>query len=317
MHYLILFTSSDQSNKGQVETAKELKELKVEHMELKTILGTKDKQILVLEGELSKFKKIYEEELHLRERRLLELTRDLNVKSDTIAYLTNQLHQEKLKQVGRKREERSKNKKELSKSSDVFTNQTVFPNQPVIPAPPRDGAPIGASRRSFKRTSSLPVAQDVTMVDMSQCSSTTTVGVQASSNEVQLRVEPARSQKGMMPSRGKQDHAQYRPSHGMARGNHHSAGTDRPPPEDYREFLKSGVRAEPHVVVRTAPEPLPPISSNEKVAGAPYTGRVQVSRGHPTNVADDVGTIIVSPLSSPEKGWRHRQQSQQQNSGPD
>lgn len=318
--YLMVFTvlsSSDQTNKNHAEVANELKELKVEHMELKAILGTKDKQILVLEGELNKFKKCYEEEYYKQETRILELTRELNAKSDTVAYLTNQLHKEKLRHSSRKREEKGKNKQEISYNSEIVSNQTVSPAPPIIPAPPKDHVPAGTPRRSYKRTSSLPASQNVTTLNISDSSSTNTVGIQTSSNEVQLRVEPARSHKAMMPVRARQEHAHYRPSHGKARSSRQNAEPDRRPPEDYVEFLKTGVRAEPRVVVRAAPEPLPPISGNERIHTTPYSGRVQVSRGHQTKVSDDVGTIIVSPLSSPEKGWRHRQHSQQQNGGPD
>ena len=286
-------------------------------MELKAILGTKDSQIMVLEGELSKFKKVYEEELSLRENEISELTRELNAKSDTIAYLTNQLHQSRLKQVGRKSEGSGRRKHELFSNSETVTTSSAPLTPPITPVPPRDGTPSGVRRRPYRRTSSSPTPQEVAMINIAKAKTTCAVGVQASSNKVQLRVAPARSNKGMMPARTRQDPSQYRPGHGIAKGNRHSAKIDRPPPADYVEFLKTGTRPEPQVVVHAAPEPLPPIAGHERISSTPLTRRVQVGRGHAANVTDDVGTIIVSPLSSPEKGWRHWQQSQQQNGGPD
>lgn len=309
---LAMSTTSSSPGEGKEfdECIEELKELKVEHVELKAILGTKDNQIMVLEGELSKFKKVFEEELSLRENEISELTRELNAKSDTIAYLTNQLHQSKLKQVGRKSEGSERRKHELFDNGETVTTPNVPLTPPITPVPPKDGTPSGVRRRPYKRTSSSPTPQEVAMINITKTK-------MASSNKVQLHVAPARSNKGMMPARMRQDNLQYRPGHGIAKGNHRSAEIDRPPPEDYVEFLKTGARPEPQVVVHAAPEPLPPIASHERIASTPYTRRVQVSRGHPAKVSDDVGTIIVSPLSSPEKGWRHRQQSQQQNGGPD
>lgn len=322
-------TSEEQTRNEYDETVKELRDLRVEHLELKAVIGTKDTRIVFLEGELSKVKKVFEDELSSRDKEISELTVELNAKSDTVAYLTNQLHQSKLKQAGRKRDDEERRKQEVTNSSGGNVSKPHIPTEHVenvsirtvpqtpniTPVPPKDGVPSGVRRRPYKRASTSPSPHDVSVISVAKSTSTCAVGVQASSSEMQLSVSPARSSKGMMPARNKQDSSQYRPGHGRAKGSQRLSGHDRLPPEDYVEFLKTGARQEPQVVVRAAPDPLPPIASHEQISAAPYTGRVQVSRGHP--VTDDVGTIIVSPLSSPEKGWRHKQQSHQPNGGLD
>lgn len=328
------------------ESQKILTELKTENIELKGIIDVKNKRIIVLEGQLKTLDQKYVKDVSEKEAKLAAVVRELEKKSDTVAYLTSQLHNSKIKQSGRHHQNKPSSGKRITEvypesqeaqletttaganvSSNTNVSDAVSSRTPV---PPREGTPSNVHRR-YRRSTTSPVPQSLgTKMKTSRA-----VGIQASPNEIQLKVAPAKSNKGM-PSRPKRASSPSRPGLGISKGHQRSAGRERPLPDDYVEFLRTGNRAEPQVVVRAAPEPLPPISTNERLVTtpkSPYSGRVQMSSRHssqgvPATIytvgpegdgppsLDDVGKIIVSPLSSPEKGWRHRQQSQQQN-GPD
>ena len=325
------------------DAQKLLNDLRSENIELKSVIEVKSKRIVVLEGQLSTLEQNYIKDLEDKELHLASVGRELEKKSDTVAYLTSQLHHSKLKQSGRHQEDRTcsdrkkreihietkgkKGESTVSKSNSDIEIQTV-----KTPVPPREGTPSNV-RRPYRRLVTSPGVEEVE--SLSKPKSSRAVGIQVSSNEIQLNVAAAKPSKGM-PSRPRRGASPPRPGLGISKGLQRSAGRDRPSPGEYVEFLKTGNRPEPQIVVRTAPEPLPPISSSERLAGtpqSPYTGKVQMSQGHssqrvpaaiytvghdndgPVSV-EDVGKIIVSPLSSPEKGWRHRQQPRQKN-GPD
>lgn len=324
------------------ESQKVLTELKTENIELKGIIDKKNKIIVVLEGQLKTQDQKYVKDLSEKESNLVAVVKELEKKSDTIAYLTSQLHNSKIRQSGRHHQSSKpssgKNNTEVSKESQETRLESTTAGEngsshtdisAVIssrtPVPPREGTPSNVQRR-YRRSTTSPVPQSLgTKMKTSRA-----VGIQASPNEIQLNVAPVKSAKGM-PLRSKRASSPSRPGLGISKGLQRSTGRDRPLPDDYVEFLRTGTRPDPQVVVRAAPEPLPPISANERLATtpkSPYTGRVQMNRGHSsqgvpaaiyadgTTAVEDVGKIIVSPLSSPEKGWRHKQQSQQQN-GPD
>lgn len=326
------------------ESQKILTGLKTENIELKGIIDVKNKRIVVLEGQLKTSDQKYVKDLSEKESNLAAVVRELEKKSDTVAYLTSQLHNSKIRQSGRHHQNKPSSgtkTTEVSHESQEATVESTTAGENVssntsavissrTPAPPSEGTPSNGQRR-YRRSATSPVPQSLgSKMKMSRA-----VGIQASPNEIQLNVAPVKSSKGM-PTRPKRGSSPSRPGLGISKGYQRSAGRERPIPDDYVEFLRTGNRADPQVVVRAAPEPLPPISSNERLATtpkSPYTGRVQMSRGHSSQgvpatiytvgpegdgptALEEVGKIIVSPLSSPEKGWRHKQQSQQQN-GPD
>lgn len=341
MLFFIFFSA--QVKQSLDESQKILNELKTENIELKGIIDVKNKRIIVLEGQLKTLDQKYVKDLSEKETNLAAVVRELEKKSDTVAYLTSQLHNSKIKHSGRHHQNRPLSGKRTREASHEaqLASTTAFENVPSsttmsdvvssrTPAPPREGTPSNVQRR-YRRSTTSPVPQSLgTKMKTSRA-----VGIQASPNEIQLNVAPVKSSKGM-PIRPKRGSSPSRPGLGISKGPQRSAGRERPIPDDYIEFLRTGNRADPQVVVRAAPEPLPPISTNERLVStpkSPYSGRVQVSSRHPSQgvpatiytvgpegdgppALDDVGKIIVSPLSSPEKGWRHRQQSQQQN-GPD
>ena len=197
-----------------------------------------------------------------------------------------------------------------SSHNTVMSNHEVAPpTPPITPSPPSQGAPTRV-RRPFRRSATSPTPADLSI---QKSKSQRAIGIQASPNAVHLNVSSAKGQiKDYLldPKRGA---SPPRPGLGISKNPSRSGSKERPPADDYVEFLRTGVRPDPQVVVRAAPEPLPPISATDMhLRRTPsYNG---ISRGSTKQVQDDVGKIIVSPLGSPEKGWRHKEQSHQSNS---
>lgn len=353
---LAMNTTSSNGNEAGVgqslnESQKIMNEVRAENIELKGVIEVKNKKIVLLEGQLKTLAQKFTKDLTEKEASLSAVVKELEKKSDTIAYLTSQLHNSKLRQSGRHQPSRpssSKKSKEISREykeavveGTPTSNHNHVPQTDVsssvssrTPVPPREGTPSNIQRR-YRRAVTSPAPKEVSLLH-NKMKTSRAVGIQASPNEIQLNVAPVKSSKGM-PMRPKRASSPSRPGLGISKGPQRSAGRDRPLPDDYVEFLKTGSRPDPQVVVRAAPEPLPPISMTDRLAASPktpYGGRVQMARTHSSQgvpaaaiytvapdgdnpgALEDVGKIIVSPLSSPEKGWRHKQQPQQQN-GPD
>lgn len=291
-----------------------MKALKAENIDLKAIIDTGYKRIVVLENQVKGFEQKYNHDMKDRDTRIAYLTKELNTKSDTIAYLTTHLHQVKLKQA-KSHPVRQENvsKGEVTVPPNIVTAAEVDdhghatpPTPPITPSPPTQGAP-SKYRRPLRRSATSPSPVDLSV---HKTKSQKAVGIQASPNEIRLDVSSAKTKKGL-PSRPKRGASPPRPGLGIARNNPRSGRKERPQQDEYVEFLRSGIRPEPQVVVRAAPEPLPPISAGDLARTASYHG---ISRGHSSQqVQDEVGKIVVSPLGSPEKGWRHKEQSPQSN----
>lgn len=307
-----IFLLTAQQTKENNDLNESVKALKTENMDLKAIIDTGYKRIVVLENQVKGFEQRNNHDIKERDSRIAYLTKELNTKSDTIAYLTTQLHQVKLKHASK----RSKNTTvgEVTVPSTITDPEikdhghAAPPSPPITPSPPSHGAP-SKYRRPLRRSATSPSPVDLSA---QKSKSQRAIGIQASPNEVHLNVSSAKASKGL-PSRPKRGSSPPRPGIGIARNATKSGKKDRPQQDEYVEFLRSGVRPEPQVVVRAAPEPLPPISADNVLLGrtSSYHG---ISRGQPSQqVQDDVGKIVVSPLGSPEKGWRHKEQSPQSN----
>lgn len=292
-------------SKEKEDLSETLKALKTENIDLKTIIDTGYKRIVVLENQVKGLEQKHNHDLKERDSRIAYLTKELNTKSDTIAYLTTQLHQVKLKYSSK----HSKNQNKVLNATvgevpiplriNETSNHPVPPSPPVTPSPPSQGAP-SKYRRPLRRSATSPTPVNVAVHDSK---SQRAIGIQASPNEMRLNISSAKASKGL-PSRPKRGSSPARPGVGIARNAVRSGRKERPQQDEYVEFLRTGIRQEPQVVVRAAPEPLPPISGGDMM----YHG---IPRGQ--TVQDDVGKIVVSPLGSPEKGWRHKEQSPQSN----
>lgn len=102
------------------ESQKVLAEFKTENIELKGIIEKKNKRIVVLEAQLKTLDQKYVKDLSEKESNLIAVLKELEKKSDTIAYLTSQLHNSKIRQSGRNHQNQpstGKNITEVSKES--------------------------------------------------------------------------------------------------------------------------------------------------------------------------------------------------------
>ncbi|XP_001627913.3 uncharacterized protein LOC5507266 [Nematostella vectensis] len=320
--------TSSTTDEGQLcqelsEAQETIKTLRSENTDFKAIIDTGYKRIVLLETQLNGFEQKYNQDIMERDKHISILTKELTAKSDTVAYLTTQLHQSKIKNASRKQEQamlsgQAKERKENSISSakhkessgnvtsevSGFAEESTGSATCVTPSPPAEKATGPRVRRPFRRSATSPSPIDTSIA---KSKSQRAVGVQDSPNEIRLNVSSAKSKSKGLPTRPRRSSSPSRPGLGIAKSYPRSGIRDGPPPDEYVEFLRSGVRPEPQVVVRAAPEPLPPISSNE--LGTSY-------RGKTPRHSEEVSKIIVSPLGSPEKGWRHKEHSQQSN-GPE
>ena len=306
--HLFMLLSTVQFQKDFAELGESMKALNAENVELKAIIDAGYKRIVVLETQAKGFEQKYHRDIKERDTRIAYLSKELNTKSDAIAYLTTQLHQVKLKHASKRHGQADKHVKKEASSSVVETTVTYPvaqpPTPPITPSPPSQGVPT-KFRRPIRRSATSPGPVDFSV---QKSKSQRAIGIQASPNEVRLNVSSAKASKGL-PSRPKRGASPPRPGLGIAKNISKSGAKERPQPDEYVEFLRSGIRPEPQVVVRAAPEPLPPILAGDMHLGrtASYHG---ISRGQSSQqLQDDVGKLVVSPLGSPEKGWRQSPQS--------
>lgn len=307
--FFYFLVSTGEENKDYYKLNESLKALKAENIDLKAIIDTGYKRIVVLENQCKGFDHKYNHDIKERDTRISYLTKELNTKSDTIAYLTTQLHQVKMKQASKRhpKGELSATIGEVTVPSCVTEDHghTAPPTPPITPSPPSQGMPSSKYRRPLRRSATSP-----SPVDVQKSKSQRAIGIQASPHEIRLDVTSAKAKKGL-PARPKRGASPSRPGLGISRNTSKSGRKERPQQDEYVEFLRSGVRPEPQVVVRAAPEPLPPISDMHIARTSSYHG---ISRGQPSQpVQDEVGKLVISPLGSPEKGWRHKEQSPQSN----
>ncbi|EDO35850.1 predicted protein, partial [Nematostella vectensis] len=94
--------TSSTTDEGQLcqelsEAQETIKTLRSENTDFKAIIDTGYKRIVLLETQLNGFEQKYNQDIMERDKHISILTKELTAKSDTVAYLTTQLHQSKIK----------------------------------------------------------------------------------------------------------------------------------------------------------------------------------------------------------------------------
>ena len=281
------------------ETAiKELKSLREENIQLKGIIESKDKRIILLEGLLKSKQHVNDSDLKVANKKLFELQNEVDQKSHLIAYLTAQLHQLNVKTKDKVAND------ETPRSIDVSVPS------PYDPSPPREGTPSRLRQRAHRR-SVTPTAQQ----DLASFSPEKLGSHHIAVSDYILQSSLPKSSKNL-PARPKQSVVNpARPSHGLStsRRERELNMLSRPKPNDYKEFLKTGQPDNADFAPRPPVVPLPPISNeNESCLTSRRLGNRQKSRiraSMQSTKAGEVEKVIIEPLSSPEKSWRHTQDS--------
>ena len=270
--------------KSENSFEKEVNLLKEENRSLREVVETRDKRISLLEGQLKGKEQKFQNDLKLVQRSAAELKSEIDAKSNTIAHLTAQLHQLKVRAV---------------KSSAVAG--------PIVPTPPREGTP--PISRHMRRTITSPIARSLSPVDSPGPLDVTDLplesviairGKNLPSRPPQSMLDPAR------PAIGRSAARRERKLHLFA----------RPKPADYKEFIDVQQNMdEPDVVPKAQMRPLPPISASK--AGRQHAlqdMKNKNSKPERKNIKrsnrGEITEVVVDPLSSPERTWRELQDSQ-------
>ena len=284
----LLSTSIGASQVSQSIKQKEIVALKEENASLREMMETRDKRISLLEGQLKAKEQKYQNDFKLVQRSVAELKSEIDAKSNTIAHLTTQLHQLKVRAV----------------RSDANTG-------PLVPTPPREGTPNTKSRH-LRRSITSPVTRSLSPGD----------SLGAASHQVDVSDLPLQSVvtiKGKnLPSRPAQslsDPARPALGHSAARRERELQMYSRPKPADYKDFINVPQKgSEPKILPRAKAEPLPPISASR--TGRQHAIQNLNSNKHKSEGKNnkrsnkgEITEVVVEPLSSPERTWRKMQDS--------
>lgn len=273
---------SDMQNKLHDTMQKELIAVKDESLQLKGTIDARDKRILLLEGQLKSKEQKYQNDLKLVQRNFAELKSELDAKSNTIGYLTAQLHQLKLRGI----------------------NQAH--NEPMIPAPPREGTPTGRSRL-LRRSVTSPIARSMTPED--------SLGLTSHQVDVSEIQNAAATKSKSYPARPHHQSISDPPrpalGHSAARRERELVINSRPKPTDYKELIAVQRNAQPPIFPKPPAEPLPPILASK--IGRRHPGQARQSRDTKNSKnasrGGEITEMVVEPVSSPERTWRKAQDS--------
>eukprot|EP00795_Rhopilema_esculentum_P015595 gene15595-6865_t len=268
---------------------KEIASLKEENSQLKGLVETRDKRISLLEGQLKSKEQKYHNDLKLVQRNIAELKSEIDAKSNTIAYLTTQLHQ--LKMRGAK--------------PDSNVGQ-------IVPAPPREGTP---RTRALRRTATSPTTRSFSP---SEDAYFTSHQVDIS----ELPVQSAIAIKGKnLPSRPAQSLSNpARPAlgHSAARRERELHLYSRPKPSDYKDFINAPLKGnDVNFLPKPPAAPLPPISASkngrqQNVSNMRQSKEKGLTDSRHKKISargGEITEVVVDPLSSPERTWRKVQDS--------
>lgn len=270
---------------------KDLKALKEENIGLKDLVETRDKRISLLEGQLKSKEQKYHNDLKLVQRSVAELKSEIDAKSNTIAHLTTQLHQLKVRAV----------------KSDIS-------NGPIMPTPPREGTPNSRTRLIRRSvTSPSPAARSFSPDDL----------MGSASHQVDISNLPVHSAVAVKgknlptrPAQSMSDPARPALGHSAARRERELHLYSRPKPVDYKDFINiQQISSEPNISARAPQEPLPPISAarsgrQHAVQSMKHENRKPDGKNvKRTNRGNEITEVVVDPLSSPERTWRKMQDS--------
>ena len=261
--------------------------MKDENRSLREVVETRDKRISLLEGQLKGKEQKYQNDLKLMQRNITELKSEIDAKSNTVAHLTAQLHQLKVRTV----------------KSGAVTG-------PIVPAPPSEGAP--SVHRHIRRSITSPITRSMSPADA--------LAVSHQLDASDLPLDSVVTIKGKtLPSRPAQslfDPARPALGHSAANRERRLHLYSRPKPTDYKEFIDVQHKVTEADIAPKAPiEPLPPISASKH--GRQHSiqrlkTKTNKTEGSSSKLSSrgEITEVVVEPLSSPERTWRKLQNSQ-------
>lgn len=282
----------------------EIRAIRNANKELSLNLGTKEKRINLLEGQLKSKEQKYHDDLKNVQRRISELENELKNKSNTIAYLTLQIQQNKVKFV----------------SSDSDVNMADYSNQyelggdrnviKLTPLPPTSESPTRRRNYNLRRSVTSPSASKAGIIQESS-SHQLIASESVLQNSVQktnsTRFSTRYKQSLTDPARPAAGHSQVRRERELKFAN-----ASKPKPTDYEDIIRL---SQSHEVIQksTTIEPLPPITTRSgRQLREPIKTRSRVLRSNKAtaNSRGEIETVILDAnLPSPERNYRRIQNS--------
>lgn len=272
----------------------EIRELRLENTNLKGTIESKDKIILFFETQAKSKEQKYNDDLKNIQRKVSELQLDVEQKATTIAYLTTQLHQTKLK-----------NRRKSTNENNI--ESTERPASILNPSPPR-GSP--RNKYNLRRVVTSPAAANVSGLIQAKSSH------QLVASDDVLENSLPKTNSSRFSNKYKQSLTDpARPSNGYSQVKRERelrlATNNKPKPTDYEDFI--AISQSQEVISKPSMEPLPPITtrSGKQLRESTIKARSRVLRNKPTaNSSGDVETLIFEKsLTSPEKTYRQLQNS--------
>ena len=272
-----------------------------QNKELSQKLETKEKRIQLLEGQLKSKEQRYHDDLKNVQRRIGELEHDLDNKSNTIAYLTATIQQQKkLKQ----NQMQLVVERETSPGLDEPNqhDNSNGGNSKFSPTPPV----IGLSKRrdyNLRRSAVSPSASKAGVIQESSSH-------QLIASDYVLQNSLPKTNSTRFSNRYKQSiNGPARPNVGYSQSRREKelklANVSKAKPADYEDFIRM---SEPDIVQKSSIEPLPPITtrSGRQLRDPVQTRSRSIRHARPTaNARGEVETMVVDAnLPSPERTLR-------------
>lgn len=274
----------------------EIRTIRQGNKELLCTVETKDKRILLLEGQLKSKEQRYHDDLKNIQRRIAELEHEMESKSNTIAYLTSQIQQNKLKYKPRNLDVNMVDNEGVEGGID--NNMVMF-----NPLPPT-GSPIRRRDYNLRRSLTSPSASKAGIVQESSSH-------QLIASDYVLENSLPKTNSTRFSNRYKQSITDpARPSVGYSHSKRERdlklATSSRPKPTDYEDFIK--ISQSQDIVQKSTIEPLPPITTRSgRQLREPIKTHARVLRSNKAtaNSRGEVETVIMDAnLPSPERTYR-------------
>lgn len=271
----------------------QLSALQKQNKSLLETIESRDKRIALLEGQIRSKDQKHQDDLKNVQRRIAELEHELDIKSNTIAYLTSSIQKNRLK---KRSDEQPEVKKAVEEAGPIEPIAIRYSPTPPVSDPPR--------RREYNLRRSVPSPAASTAGLIQESSSH-----QLIASDYVLQNSLPKTNSTRFSSRYKQTITNPpRPNIGFSQTRREKelkmANASKPKPSDYEDFLRI---SQPDVMHKSSVEPLPPITTRSgRQLQDPVQGHRRSLRNRATaNARGEVEMVIMDPnLPSPERKLR-------------
>lgn len=278
----------------------EIRAMQKSNKDLLCTIATKDKRINLLEGQLKSKEQKYQNDIKNIQRRIGELEHELEYKSNTVAYLTSQIQQNKVKIISSSSDNNMMDCSEIRQGGSYRLTP--------LPPPPSE-SPTRRRNYNLRRSATSPSASKAGVIQESSSH-------QLIPSDYILHNSVPKVNATRFSTRYKQslsDPARPAAGHSQARRDRELkfASPSKPKPSDYEDFIKISQSQE--VIKESTIEPLPPITTRSgRQLREPIKTRSRLLRSNKAtaNSRGEIETVIMDAnLQSPERTFRQIQNS--------